>query len=95
MKLFALVLFFTFGVTLAAHASIDFDNESSFFPVQIETSVPMTSETRDSEFATESTSRYCCIRRGGTYCDMGYYDRFGQPCKCTLGNNVYPGHVCR
>ncbi|WP_413944148.1 hypothetical protein [Bdellovibrio sp. HCB-162] len=43
-----------------------------------------------------STSHYCCItKKEGTYCDMGYYDNFGQPCKCTLGNNVSYGHVCR
>ncbi|WP_413288826.1 hypothetical protein [Bdellovibrio sp. HCB337] len=46
--------------------------------------------------AATSTSNYCCLHKnGGTYCDMGYEDKFGAPCKCYIGNKGYPGHVCR
>ncbi|KYG62541.1 hypothetical protein AZI87_14650 [Bdellovibrio bacteriovorus] len=70
--------------------------ERSLFSLPVTTQpVVMSSEGSNTEADIQSTSRYCCIRRGGTYCDMGYYDRFGQPCSCFLGNNEYEGHVCR
>ncbi|KYG64397.1 hypothetical protein AZI85_02955 [Bdellovibrio bacteriovorus] len=63
-------------------------------PIVVQPSA-VSSQATTPETDVQSTSRYCCIRRGGTYCDMGYYDRFGQPCSCFLGNNEYEGHVCR
>lgn len=95
MKNLVIALFMILGFSCFAHA----DEQSLVtLPVTIESMVEMSAPDQPTDTDVQggggSTSRYCCMNRGN-YCDMGYTDRFGQPCKCYTGNNVYHGHVCR
>lgn len=86
--LVSLLMIVGFGITARAA-----ENPMPLFPTQVQTESNMSLEDQDANI--ESMSRYCCVPRGGTYCDMGHYEQFGAPCSCSVGNNDYAGHVCR
>lgn len=90
MKNILLVVMMVLGLSCFAQAE---EHTSLSFPLEAETLMEM-SINAEAPVEAEATSRYCCMQRGN-YCDMGYSDRFGQPCKCYTGNNAYSGHVCR
>ena len=91
MKMFLVSVLCLLGMNVA-HAN---DYEMPTLPVQLEQQVNASIPADANDANIMSRSRYCCIREGGTYCDMGYYDDFGQPCKCSTGNQIWHGHVCR